>query len=670
MKPPKKDKVKKYLVGGTVKGYTAPIEGKKKLRTDIGAYTGDYFKTLGNTAAGVLGMPDLVKDENMKTSFGKKANTITDQVAAGANQLGIAGLNYLAPGLGTAAGTAGASLNQLAGEDEAATQNTQKNLLGIQNTGIAANSLLGFSGISKDSKGILDLLNEEDQIEGEVKAKGGVLKNGNVLKGRTHKEGGIKAVVGKKPLEMENNEIVLTKGVYEDPKLRGIASAINVQAGGKPIEEVEDESYAQQGTVAKDDETYAQKLKRVKAEQKAKNIVTQKQENQKFIDELNAKKASADALEEIETLKKEVNLYKGRGLTDYAKKSQKKLDDLQAKYAPKKVEKAESFNMLQKPKTDTGVAASYAPKEFAKKEVKASTTPTSTPSKPKGITQPTKGIERKLKMQTCPVKSAQATMDTAMSNIAATEKQQTIDDAAKGQVIPAVQQTPIPPTPAQKKAFDWTQGIGMMQTGLGVSALLQDGTAPTYTPNEQLIADANALRKESDYGFNPLTMSSAKQDVELARRTQNKGIQNLTGGDAATQLQMQAAGAVNTNRAYTDLAKDSENYRLQKKQAQYGMDQGIAAEMKTAFDSNMNLFDKRQMAGAQLTQSGIGNMIGSQRYQTEQAAIDKRNALANNPTAGLSALTDADIETQFQTLSPIEKKKYGSSKLWYNTLSK
>lgn len=59
------------------------------------------------------------------------------------------------------------------------------------------------------------------QINGVQFAEGGV-----VLRGPSHAQGGI-------PIEAEGNEIILTKGVYNNPNLRAQASALNVAGGGR-----------------------------------------------------------------------------------------------------------------------------------------------------------------------------------------------------------------------------------------------------------------------------------------------------------------------------------------------------------------------------------------------------------------------------------------------------
>lgn len=57
---------------------------------------------------------------------------------------------------------------------------------------------------------------------------------GGVLVGASHDEGGIPFTVNGKPgFEAEEDEILLTKGVYRNPYLRSMASQLNVAAGGK-----------------------------------------------------------------------------------------------------------------------------------------------------------------------------------------------------------------------------------------------------------------------------------------------------------------------------------------------------------------------------------------------------------------------------------------------------
>lgn len=75
-------------------------------------------------------------------------------------------------------------------------------------------------------------------IKGE---KGGILnpdkfEEGKILEGLSHKDGGIPFTIGGKPgFEAEGGEILLTKGVSQDPTLLSIASKVNESAGGKKL---------------------------------------------------------------------------------------------------------------------------------------------------------------------------------------------------------------------------------------------------------------------------------------------------------------------------------------------------------------------------------------------------------------------------------------------------
>lgn len=80
-------------------------------------------------------------------------------------------------------------------------------------------------------------------IKQGLKEKGGILnpdkyEEGKILEGLSHKEGGIPFTVGGRPgFEAEGGEVLLTKGVSQDPMLLSIASKLNETAGGKKLYE-------------------------------------------------------------------------------------------------------------------------------------------------------------------------------------------------------------------------------------------------------------------------------------------------------------------------------------------------------------------------------------------------------------------------------------------------
>lgn len=55
---------------------------------------------------------------------------------------------------------------------------------------------------------------------------------GGIIKGRSHEHGGIPAFAAGRMVNIEGDEIILTKGVARNPAKRAIASALNVSEGG------------------------------------------------------------------------------------------------------------------------------------------------------------------------------------------------------------------------------------------------------------------------------------------------------------------------------------------------------------------------------------------------------------------------------------------------------
>jgi len=95
--------------------------------------------------------------------------------------------------------------------------------------------------------------------ESEKKREGDLLSTnkfdfGTILKGPSHENGGIPFTVGGKPgFEAEGGEILLTKGVSEDPVLLSLASKLNEIGGGKKFFEygdvIEKNNYNNYGNV-------------------------------------------------------------------------------------------------------------------------------------------------------------------------------------------------------------------------------------------------------------------------------------------------------------------------------------------------------------------------------------------------------------------------------------
>ena len=67
--------------------------------------------------------------------------------------------------------------------------------------------------------------------------EGGSFAEGGPVFGPSHRDGGIPfSVAGSSGYEMEGGEIIMSKGVYQDPILRSVASQLNYLGGGRRFE--------------------------------------------------------------------------------------------------------------------------------------------------------------------------------------------------------------------------------------------------------------------------------------------------------------------------------------------------------------------------------------------------------------------------------------------------
>lgn len=101
--------------------------------------------------------------------------------------------------------------------------NTQREISGYYTT-VDSVSTLGVTGSIKAAIAIIRAGLAIQRVSSQQFGMGGIPDG--VLRGPSHAQGGI-------PLEAEGQEIILTKGVFNSPGLRSMASAINVAGGGR-----------------------------------------------------------------------------------------------------------------------------------------------------------------------------------------------------------------------------------------------------------------------------------------------------------------------------------------------------------------------------------------------------------------------------------------------------
>lgn len=215
--------------------------------------------------------------------------------------------------------------------------------------------------------------------------------------------------------------------------------------------------------------------------------------------------------------------------------------------------------------------------------------------------------------------------------------------------------------------FDIEEGAALGQLGLGLSSLIRE-KRPVDTIDSEFAATVADAQKEATFGLSDRERSIADRSIERNRRADVENIVNLSGGSAGTALANIGAATVRADDATNNLSSLSESLRLQKKGLAANL-VGKKAEMsRRIFEDNMNAFNQNQVAGANLVGAGIQNLIGSKRFDKEQEAQDKRAMIGASVSPSYTPYTITELDTRFKGLAPDEQKKYGSSKVWADTL--
>lgn len=124
--------------------------------------------------------------------------------------------------------------------------------------------------------------------------------SGGVFKGPSHAKGGI-------PIEVEGDEIIMTKGVYNNPPLRAMASAINVAGGGRqfatggPVNPFENTRGTSSGEKASRGDDPLSRLEQ-KFEMYARAAAAQAEETSKRIDRIRVTNNLQDTEKGLKTL--------------------------------------------------------------------------------------------------------------------------------------------------------------------------------------------------------------------------------------------------------------------------------------------------------------------------------------------------------------------------------
>ena len=178
--------------------------------------------------------------------------------------------------------------------------------------------------------------------------------------------------------------------------------------------------------------------------------------------------------------------------------------------------------------------------------------------------------------------------------------------------------------------MNWTDAAGMglsaLQAGYGLQQLMKDKRPigkidPAYNElTDKAIAD-------SRFGYTPEQKSMLQQQIVQNKNAQVANINSMAGGNAAVGLNNARAAINNMYTNNLKLASEDERLRMQKAQYAGAMAGNRANMSRQLFADNMNAFQQKQQAGAQLLNTGLRNLVGSIRVPQERAHQDEMNKL-------------------------------------------
>ncbi len=189
----------------------------------------------------------------------------------------------------------------------------------------------------------------------------------------------------------------------------------------------------------------------------------------------------------------------------------------------------------------------------------------------------------------------------------------------------------LPQADNQSGKMNWADAAGMglsgLQAGYGLQQLMKD-----KRPIDKLDPAYNQLTNraiaESQYGYTPEQKSMLQQQIVEGKNAQVANINSMAGGNAAVGLNNARAAINNMYANNLKLASEDERLRMQKAAQYAGAMAGNRAGMsRQLFADNMNAFQQKQQAGAELLGSGLSNLVGSMRLPQERAHQEKMNKL-------------------------------------------
>jgi len=167
------------------------------------------------------------------------------------------------------------------------------------------------------------------------------------------------------------------------------------------------------------------------------------------------------------------------------------------------------------------------------------------------------------------------------------------------------------PTPEAAPKMTLATALALGQTGLGVAQQLSIGKRPKDSIDQTLINQRDEAISDARKGIDPAIEQSAKDDMELKRRTLLGEINSYAGSSPGLAVSAAKGANREVNRSIVDLAAKKEEIRAIKNNRADTLTKIVSDGKRSLFKDDMDAFMQNQKSAGDLINAGLTNAMGS-----------------------------------------------------------
>ena len=169
-------------------------------------------------------------------------------------------------------------------------------------------------------------------------------------------------------------------------------------------------------------------------------------------------------------------------------------------------------------------------------------------------------------------------------------------------------------------------GLPLVQAGIGIKNLLNAGKRPVDKIDPAYNASVERAIGDSRFGFSAEEKFALDQQNQGLTNSQRYNARNLSGGSAANALANERAAINSSYGRGLETTIRGKEIQQEKKRYADAMVADRQEKSRRLFGDTMNAWQQNQSSNAGLVNSGISNLIGASRYNSELEAQKNINS--------------------------------------------